>query len=349
MTDLFRRIRETRIVDFAKVAAHLTAAHLRASVVDAKRARDIADAHGVTFPPVPKAPDVPAWAEGARDTLADTLNAEGLAEAVLQAIPALPEAKQATRRTTRATTTPRPAPTPAPVRVVAPTPPPPEPTPPPTDAEAPEAPRETGAEALRHALRVCLAPVPTTWTPHSTDTQLRQAAAGEAIRLAIAHAMPLPSPAAMDPATLRDWAFDAVALLGRYVAEGKGADVAHAPDAPPPPVDDEHHAEAVIVLSDAAAFRAHVTSGNALVRLTSTKTGTSFLYRIRRADGRGPASYFVGVIRHSGRNGYTYLGYLDRAGNWKSGHQDDATKAWAWTWGRILAGTLPPALRAEAA
>lgn len=235
-------------------------------------------------------------------------------------------------------------PTPAPVRAIPA--PPPVVAPLPTDDDAPDARRETPREALAGLLRVCMADVPRTWLPHDADTQARQAAYGEAFRLALGHGFHLPTPCALDPHSLREWARVAVEEITR---QAHTSHVAHSDPAPEEP--ETHAAEAVTRLDSAEAFRAHVTSGNALVRLTSAKTGASFLFRIRKADGRGPAGYFVGHVRHGGRDGYTYLGYIARDGvTWKSGHADDpAQQAWAWAWSRSAAGTIPPALRIEAA
>lgn len=104
--------------------------------------------------------------------------------------------------------------------------------------------------------------------------------------------------------------------------------------------DHSHH------LVDAGQIRDFAFAGNAIFTVTSP-TGTSFTFRVRRADPRPDTAptWFVGVLSGPDNTAaYTYLGFV-REGQYilgrKVGPEAPSQKAAAWLMPRIAAGRLP--------
>jgi hypothetical protein len=116
-------------------------------------------------------------------------------------------------------------------------------------------------------------------------------------------------------------------------------------------------------MTDAAAVRGFVLAGDARLTLVSRKTGARFTYRVRAADGAGPASHFVSVLTGpENTTDYSYFGHFFKDGRVgtpdatplaarfvhgrKSKIGDDApsTKAWRWFCQQIDAGRIPAEL-----
>ena len=106
-------------------------------------------------------------------------------------------------------------------------------------------------------------------------------------------------------------------------------------------------------MTDPAQIREFVLAGNARLTLVSKKTGARFTYRVRAADGDGPASHFVSVlVGPENSTDYAYLGCFKRGGEvYEHGRKSkigvDAPSSRAWRWFLLKAffdGTVPPEL-----
>ena len=100
------------------------------------------------------------------------------------------------------------------------------------------------------------------------------------------------------------------------------------------------------LLTVPAQIRHYAFAGSAIFTVTSP-TGTSFTFRVRRADPRPDTAptWFVGVLSGPDNTAaYTYLGFV-REGQYipgrKVGQDAPSQKAATWLMPRIAAGRLP--------
>ena len=97
-----------------------------------------------------------------------------------------------------------------------------------------------------------------------------------------------------------------------------------------------------VQMTDPVTIREFVFAGNARLTLVSRRTGTRFTYRVRTADGDGPAYYFVKVLTgpvciglyRCGRGCYDARSYKQIGANAPS-----AMMAWRWFDHYVLDGS----------
>ncbi len=103
-------------------------------------------------------------------------------------------------------------------------------------------------------------------------------------------------------------------------------------------------------ITDAELAKTYILAGKAIVTLRSSRTGTRFTFRIRRAKGNGP--YFVSVLTGpDNTSAYSYHGTLFEVegdvvvtGRSKVSADAPSAKAFAWSWRKLRVGQLPAEL-----
>lgn len=104
--------------------------------------------------------------------------------------------------------------------------------------------------------------------------------------------------------------------------------------------------------TDAATALRFMRAGNATITLRSKATQTRFTYRLRESDDK--QCLFVGLLNGSdNESNYKYLGRISREVFWAGrkvprdgdiGKDAPSSRAFAWSWQKLVSGTLPEQL-----